>query len=73
MDTHSGLTGLDLKLKRVAAKVQVRQLADAMGISGSRLSRIEDEPRVTKRMLARYEKALATFRTSGTSQDGEAA
>lgn len=69
MDTHTGLTGLDLKLQRVAAKVQVRQLADAMGITSSRLSRIEDEPRVTHQMLARYTKALDTFRTSGTSQD----
>ena len=69
MDTHTGLTGLDLKLQRVAAKVQVRQLADEMGITASRLSRIEDEPRVTKRMLARYTKALDTFRTSSTSRD----
>ena len=67
MDTSTGLTGLDLKLRRVAAGVQVKQIADAMGISSPRLSRIEREPRVTPAMLDRYVSALETCRTSGTS------
>lgn len=67
MTTEQALTGLDLKLRRVAAGVQVKQLADAMGISSPRLSRIEREPRVTPDMLARYTSALETCGTSGTS------
>lgn len=67
MTTETGLTGLDLKLRRVAAGVQVKQIAGAMGITPSRVSRIEGEPRVTPDMEARYTRALDTCRTSGTS------
>lgn len=68
MDTHTGLTGLDLKLRRVAAGFQVKQIAEAMGVTDGRLSRIEREPRVTTDMLRRYTDALETCRTSGTSR-----
>lgn len=67
MTNETGLTGLDLKLRRVAAGLQVKQIADAMGISSPRLSRIEREPRVTTDMLRRYSDAIETCRTSGTS------
>ena len=58
------LIGIDLKVERIRAGVSVRDLAAAMGISSSRVSRIEAEPRVTERMLARYRAALGTCRTA---------
>jgi len=67
MTNESGLTGLDLKLRRVAVRVQVKQIAEQMGITASRVSRIEGEPRVTPDMEERYMRALevcGTFRTS---------
>lgn len=74
MDTTVDLTGLDLKLRRVASRVKVKHLADAMGVSSSRLSRIESpDYHVTIEMERRYSEALATFRTSGTSEDGRSA
>jgi hypothetical protein len=60
---NEDLTGIDLKIERIRAGVQVKELAAAMSISPSRLSRIEAEPRVTDRMLARYRAALGTCRT----------
>ena len=62
------LRGMDLELRRVAAKVKVKDIASAMGISPSRVSRIEDQPSVTDRLARRYLDALATCRTSGTSR-----
>lgn len=67
MSNATGLTGLDLKLRRVAAGLQVKHIADAMGISAGRVSRIEREPRVTLEMLTRYTDAIDKYRTSGTS------
>ena len=67
MSNATGLTGLDLKLRRVAAGLQVQHVADAMGISAPRVSRIEREPRVTPAMLTRYADAIEKCRTSGTS------
>lgn len=62
MDEH--LTGLDLKIERVRAGLMVLDVAKAMGISSSRVSRIESpDYRVTPRMLARYRAALGTYRT----------
>lgn len=58
------MTGLDLKLERVAAQVRVKELADAMGISWSRVSRIEAQPTVTDRLVTRYRAALGTCRTA---------
>lgn len=56
-------TGLDLKVERIRAGVLSKDLAAAMGISSSRLSRIEVDLPVTERMLARYRAALGTCRT----------
>jgi transcriptional regulator with XRE-family HTH domain len=56
-------TGLDLKIERIRAGVLVKDLAVAMGISSSRLSRIEVDQPVTERMLVRYRAALGTCRT----------
>lgn len=62
-------TGLDLQFERRRAvpKVQARDIASVMGISSSRVSRIENDPRrQTERMVERYRAALETCRTSGT-------
>lgn len=52
-------TGLDLKLARVAARVKQRPLADAMGVSESRVSAIEREAVVSPAIRLRYLDALA--------------
>jgi transcriptional regulator with XRE-family HTH domain len=58
---------MDLKLRRVAARLQVKDVAQAMGISSSRISRIEDpDHSVTPRMERRYMAAILSC-TSGTS------
>lgn len=65
------MTGLDLQFerKRSVPRPEQRQVAAAMGITASRLSRIENDPKpVTDRMRARYLAALETCRTSGTSE-----
>lgn len=67
MTTDAPLTGTDLELERVAAKVMVKDVAEAMGITPSRVSRIEDQPRITPKLARRYRDALETCRTSGTS------
>lgn len=62
----SGLSGKDLKLRRVAADILLKDVAALMGISDSRVSRIEDQLAVTDRMYRRYMEALDKCRTSGT-------
>lgn len=57
------VTGLDLKIERIRAGVMVKELAKEMGITPSRVSRIEVPEPVTERMLARYRAALGTCRT----------
>jgi transcriptional regulator with XRE-family HTH domain len=52
-------TGLGLKLARVGARVKQRPLADAMGVSVSRISSIEREAVVTDTTRERYLDALA--------------
>lgn len=68
-ETTSQTTGLDLQMERKQArpKVLAKHVADAMGVSSSRLSRIENDPEpVTDRMRGRYLDALQKCRTSGT-------
>jgi transcriptional regulator with XRE-family HTH domain len=60
---------MTLKLERVAADITVKDVAAQMGISASRLSRIEDDPSLTARMVDRYRVALTTCRTSRTSEE----
>lgn len=67
MDSTLALTGLDLKLRRVAARLQVKDMAEQMGISPSRVSRIEADPKVTVKMERRYMDALERCGTSRTS------
>lgn len=51
-------TGLGLKLARVAQRTKQRQVADAMGVSESRVSAIEREAVVTPETSQRYVDAL---------------
>lgn len=63
-DAH--MTGKDLKLQRVAADVMVKDLAAAMGVSDSRVSRIENSRVVTSDAESRYVNALTTCITKST-------
>lgn len=66
MTTEPRTSGLELKVQRIRAKVAQTDLARAMGISSSRLSRIEQDVPTTPAMQERYLDALTTCRTSGT-------
>lgn len=59
-------TGLDLKLKRVAADVKSVDLARAMGVHPSRITYIEKSRTLTPRVIERYVAALATCATVRT-------
>jgi transcriptional regulator with XRE-family HTH domain len=61
------IDGKTLKLRRVAADVMAKDLAAAMGVSDSRVSRIENSRTVTDETVARYTKALDTCITKFTS------
>ena len=63
-------SGKDLKLKRVAADVLGKDLAAAMGVKPSAVSRIENTRLVTDEAVARYLAALDMCITKST---GEAA
>lgn len=52
------MTGLDLRLRRTAARVKTRELADAMGVHSSRVSQIEALAEVTDETATRYTEAL---------------
>jgi len=62
-------TGLELKLLRVAARVRTSEMADAMGVSASRVSAIESRDVVTDGASSRYRVALATLATGTTSPE----
>jgi transcriptional regulator with XRE-family HTH domain len=59
--TLRDMTGMQLKLRRVAARVKGRALAREMGVTASRVSAIEREAFVTDEAAARYLEALATL------------
>lgn len=65
------MTGLELKLKRVGARVTGRRLASEMGVSSSRISAIEREAQPTPEITKRYLSALETL--SNVPHVGEAA
>lgn len=67
-------SGLDLKLRRVARRVKVKDLADAMGYNRhSRVSQIEATAVVTQEAAERYLSALETFpEVAGASSSTEA-
>lgn len=61
-------TGLDLKLKRVAKRVRVTDLAARMGVQHPRVSHIEGAALVTDDAARKYLDALATFDDVATPQ-----
>lgn len=68
MSTMSHMTsGKDLKMKRVAADVLVKDVAKAMGVTDSRVSRIENSRLVTVDAEQRYLAALLTCSTNSTT------
>lgn len=60
------MDGKTLKLRRVSADLRVRDMAAAMGVSDSRISRIENSRVVTDDAAHRYVTALATLTTNVT-------
>lgn len=60
------MDGRDLKLRRMAADVSAKALAEAMGTTPSQVSRWENSRRLTERARVRYLEALATFGTIPT-------
>lgn len=63
---HHVMDGKTLKLRRVAADVQGKDLAAAMGTSPSQVSRIENSRVVRQETADRYVAALATLTTNPT-------
>lgn len=61
------MTGLDLKLKRVAADVKAKDLASAMGVTDARVSHIEKGRTVTPEAETRYLDALRMCITKSTA------
>lgn len=55
------MTGMELKLRRVGARITGRRLATEMGISNTRVSAIEAQAVVSEDTAARYLAALATL------------
>lgn len=62
-------TGLSLKVKRTAADVSSGDLANAMGVTVSRVSFIEGRRKVTPKAAAKYLAALATLTTKPTDAE----
>jgi transcriptional regulator with XRE-family HTH domain len=61
-------TGLDLKLERTAARVRVKDLALAMGVTSGHVSNLEARAIVTDESATKYRAALATLPTVATPQ-----
>lgn len=59
-------TGLDLKLRRVAADVRTKDLAQAMDVTSSRVAHIEKLRIVTPEAEGKYLAALRTCITKST-------
>lgn len=60
------MTGKDLKMQRVGADVRTKDLASAMGVTDSRVSRIENSRLVTEAAISRYLAALSMCITNST-------
>lgn len=61
------VTGMDLKLERVARQVKATDLASRMGVSRSYLSALESRYSVVPEKARAYRSALATFPALATS------
>ena len=57
-------TGLDLKLRRTAARVTQRQLADHLGVRAQFISQVEARAIVRQDTAERYLAALAAVATA---------
>ena len=55
------MQGIDLKLRRVAKRVRVMDLANRMGVTHPRVSHLESLAIVTDEAAEKYLDALATF------------
>lgn len=66
--TETRYSGKELKLLRVAADVRANRLAEAMGVTGQRISYLEGRDVVTTTAAARYLEALTTCVTNHTSE-----
>ena len=60
-------TGMDLKLERTRRRVKAMDLANAMGVTSSRISTIENLAAVTPDAAERYRAALSTLTTVPSS------
>lgn len=60
------MTGLELKLRRVAADVRTKDLAVAMGVTDSRITYIEGRRNPTPEAESRYLAALDMCVTKST-------
>ena len=67
MAPSRNVPGLTLKLERVASRLSQRQIAEGMGVSESRVSKLEAEAFVTDGAALRYRAAIAKYRTYGTA------
>ena len=56
--TDTETTGLDLKVARTAARVKAKQIAASMGVSQSRVAKIEREAVVSDVIARRYREAI---------------
>lgn len=65
------VTGMDLKLQRVARQVKATDLAARMGVSRSYLSQLESRYAVQPDAASRYRDALATFPSLVRPSDGQ--
>ena len=59
------MTGMDLRIERIRARVTLTDLAREIGISRQRLNQIEDMERVPEPQIARYRSRLAALRAAG--------
>lgn len=60
------MTGLELRVRRTEAEVRVKELAEAMGVTPSRISYIESRRYPTTEAVDRYLAALDTCITKST-------
>lgn len=67
------LTGMDLKLERVARQVTATALAEKMGVSRSWLSMLEGRYSVKPEVSSRYLEALASFPSLASRSEPPAA
>ena len=64
--TLTNVSGLDLKVARTRARVKAKHVAEAMGVSASRVASLEREAVVTSEAADRYLLAIEKCRTHGT-------